>query len=176
MALVNAPIDQKQSTMGKERTIGLLDEIQDDLNTLEMNGTPTGFLSGNYENLLARVGQVKNPEMRRVATKVAVAVINYRRAMTGVQFGQIENREYKILFPNINKVGNFNTSAIQGLKDVFNGDIDTFYKQSMGSKNYDKLFGARNILNPNVQNIKSQYNALRSQGISAEEAKQRLGI
>ena len=127
--------------MGKERTVDFLEEIENDLATLERNGFPTGFWSGSWENLIAKVGQVQNPEMRKVATKIAVAVMSYRRSMTGVQFGMLENKEYKRIFPNINKVGQFNIASISALKETFRGDLNKFYSLSMGKKNYDKLFG-----------------------------------
>jgi hypothetical protein len=140
MSLTSATADQRTRIMGKERTVELLGEIQGDLDTLEANGINTGFFSGNYENLLAKVGQVKDPGMRKVATKVATAMMNYRRDMTGVQFGEREGKEYKTVFPNINKIGAFNKAAIDGLKETFDGDVNKFYSQSMGKENYNKLF------------------------------------
>lgn len=141
MAIKNSPVDQQNLMMGKERTIEFLEEIENDLSILEKNGFPTGFFSGNWENLLAKVGQVQNPAMRKVATKIAIAVMQYRRSMTGVQFGMLENKEYKTIFPAIKKVGQFNTVSIGALKDTFKGDLDKFYSLSMGKNNYSKLRG-----------------------------------
>lgn len=141
MAIKQASTDQANLMTGKERTVEFLEEIENDLSALEKSGMPTGFFSGNLENIVAKVGQVKNPEMRKVATKIATAIMQYRRSMTGVQFGMLENKEYKTLFPNINKVGAFNTATIGALKETFRGDLDKFYSLSMGDKNYKKLFG-----------------------------------
>lgn len=140
MARVNVPAEMQTRIRGKERTMELLGEIEGDLATLEKAGIKTGFTSGSIENWVAKVGQVASPELRQIATKIATAVINYRRDMTGVQFGEKESREYKILFPSIDKVGNFNTSALKALKDVFKGDLKRFYTQKMGSSNYNKIF------------------------------------
>ncbi len=41
--------------------------------TLEKKGFPTGFWSGNMDKLMAKVGQIKNPEHMEIATKIAVA-------------------------------------------------------------------------------------------------------
>ena len=140
MALTSGTADQQNQIMQKERTTEFLGEIRSDLDTLEKNGVPTGFLKGSYENMLARVGQVKDPEMRKVATKIAIAVMNYRRSMTGVQFGMIENEEYKRLFPGINRTGDFNTANLNALEETLHGDLKKFYSLSMGRKNYEKLF------------------------------------
>jgi len=155
MSVIKAPVDQRNMVMGKERTIELLNDIQNDLNILEKNGISTGFFSGKYENLLQRVGQVKNPEMRKVATKIAVSLINYRRAITGVQFGMIENKEYKNMFPNIDKIGKLNTSIISGLNETFAGDLDNFYSLSMGKDNYQEIFNAQKVEQSNSDDLSS---------------------
>ena len=136
MSVVNAPVDQRNLIMGKERTIEFLDEIKTDLATLQSKGIDTGFVKGNYENLIARAGQVESPEMRKVATKIAVAIMQFRRSMTGVQFGMLENREYKVIFPNINKVEKFNLSTLEALDEAFKGDLERFY--SLSIREYDE--------------------------------------
>jgi hypothetical protein len=141
MAIEKASSNQKNVIMGKERTIEFLNEIKGDLESLEAQGIPSGFFRGNYENILSKVGQVQNPEMRKVATKIATAMMNYRRDMTGVQFTEKESKEYKRIFPDINKVGDFNAANISGLNESFSGDVERFYKQSMGEGNYKKIFG-----------------------------------
>jgi hypothetical protein len=141
IALEKAPVDQRTPVMGKERTVDLLREIKNDLRVLENNGVPTGFLSGNLENILQRVGQVKNPEMRKVATKIGVALMNYRKSITGAAFAAQETADYNKIFPGINKVGDLNSANIDALNEVFTGDVNKFYQQSMGSGNYKKLFG-----------------------------------
>jgi hypothetical protein len=140
MSLANATADQQNQFVGKERTLDFLNEIEQDLSTLEKNGQPTGWIAGNWENILSRVGQVRNPALREVATKLAVNIMNYRRSMTGVQFGMQENKEYYRIFPNINKVATFNTATIKALRQAFTGDLDNFYSLSMGKNNYQKLF------------------------------------
>lgn len=140
MSVKNAPTTEAQNVNGMERTVELLTEIQGDLDGLERLGMPTGFWSGTVENMLSKVGQVKDPEKRRVATKIAVAVMNYRRAMTGVQFGMKEHIEYKAIFPNIDKVGDLNKANIDALKGTFQGNLDKFYSLSMGEDNYENIF------------------------------------
>jgi hypothetical protein len=135
-----AGVEQANKVAGKERTIELLDQIGDKIKTLEQNGQSTGFIAGNIENMVARVGKTVRPEFRELATEIATAIIEYRRYATGVNFSVPESREYKIIFPNIDKAGNFNSANISGLKNVFSGDLKMFYRQKMGKANYDKLF------------------------------------
>lgn len=140
LAIKNGTVSQQQNVMGQERTIDLLNEIQGDLQTLEKEGFPTGFWSGNIDKLMSKVGQVKNPKHMQLATRIALAVMQYRRDMTGVQFGMKEHAEYQRVFPDINKVNTLNMVSINGLTNVFYGNIEKFYRQSMGTKNYNKVF------------------------------------
>lgn len=159
ISLEQAPVEQKQMIMGKERTVDLLDNIGKDLNTLKKNGEDTGFVSGNLEDIYSRVGKVKNPEMRKIATKIASALITYRRSMTGAAFSQLESDEYKKIFPSINKAGDFNDVNIKALKEVFSGDTNKFYEQSMGPSNYNKLFNSNvtSTSSSSPNNLKSKY-------------------
>ncbi len=141
LARTQASMEMQGNIVGKERTIKLLDEIQGDLNTLENNGVNTNIFSGTAENIASKLGTVKNPEMRKVATKISAAIQNYRRSMTGVQFGMPENKEYKVMFPSIGRTANFNTANINALKEVMAGDLDNFYSLSMGEKEYKSIFG-----------------------------------
>lgn len=140
-AIKSSGVEETRAITGKERTIKLLDEIQGDLNTIEAAGINTNIFSGTAEEIAKKIGQVREPELRKVATKIAAGVQNYRRAMSGVSFSMPENAEYKEIFPSIGKVANFNTKTIEGLREVLSGDLDNFYSISMGADNYKELFG-----------------------------------
>jgi len=141
LARGKAGMEEQRAIIGKERTIKLLDEIQDDLNNLEKMGFNTNIFTGTTEQIASKAGTVGSPEARKLATKISAAIQNYRRSMTGVQFGMPENKEYKIMFPSISRTANFNTANINGLKEVMSGDLDNFYSLSMGEGTYKKIFG-----------------------------------
>ncbi len=148
MAVKNTSTAEAQNVTGMERTVDLLGEIQEDLDDLERLGMPTGFWSGSIENMLSKVGQVKDPEKRKLATKISVAVMKYRRSMTGVQFGMKEQAEYKAIFPNIDRVGELNRATIDALKESFSGNLDKFYSLSMGDESYNRIFKGGSQLPP----------------------------
>ena len=156
LSKLQAGNEEARNMNGKERTIKLLSEIQGDLNNLERMGINTNIFTGTTEQIASKLGMVKNPEARKVATKIAVAIQNYRRSMTGVQFGMPENREYKVMFPSIGRTANFNSANINALKEVMQGDLDNFYSLSMGEENYKKLFGG------GIRNLEQQNNTLKT--------------
>ncbi len=153
LARTQASAEESRFVVGKERTLKLLDEIQDDFNNLEKMGIDTNIFSGTAEEIAKKAGTMINPEVRKIAIKIAPALQSYRRSMTGVQFGMPENKEYKDMFPSISRTKNFNTKSIEALKEVLSGDLDNFYSLSMGDENYKSLFGGgkRGEVTPNNQ-------------------------
>ena len=136
-----AGVEERRAIMGKERTVEFLDEIQGDLDTLTSNGVGTNIFRGTIEDINKSVGRVGNKELRKVATKIAVAIQTYRRSMSGVAFSVPESAEYKTMFPSISRTGNFNEANIQALSEVISGDLRRFYALSMGEENYNLIFG-----------------------------------
>lgn len=138
-ALDTKGVDEAKNLRGKERTVQFLNEIQADLKAYEAAGGKTNIFKGTTENILAKAGETRDPALRKIATKIATAIQSYRRSMTGVAFSAPENKEYKKMFPTISKVGEFNTSVISALQEVFTGDLEYFYKEAVGSKAYESL-------------------------------------
>ena len=130
----------KGQAVGKERTVEFLEEIQGDLNSIEQLGIDTNIFTGTIEDIQKRIGRVQNPEVRKIATKIQVAIQNYRRSMSGVAFSVPESAEYKDMFPGIGRTQNFNRANIEALSEVMKGDLENFYSLSMGSGNYQKIF------------------------------------
>jgi len=133
-------VEQAKMIMGQERTVEFLDEISQDLQDFEDGGGNTNIFTGTLEAAAAKAGTVVEPELRKLAVKITKARQQYRRSMTGVAFSKGENEEYDEIFPDINKTANFNTAAIDGLREAFRGDVDFFYGFSMGTENYQELF------------------------------------
>lgn len=140
LAFKQAPTTEQSSIMGKERTVKLIGEIERDIEALKQRGVDTGILRGTAEQIANKIGKVSDPQVRQLATKVMLAVQNYRRSMSGVAFPEAETKEYREVFPGIGKDAGFNAANIGALKDVFGGDLDNFYSMSMGENNYKKLF------------------------------------
>lgn len=140
IARKTAGTDMSRQIMGKERTVEFLEEIQNDLNNLEAQGINTNIFSGTAEEIASKIGTVKNPKLRKVATKIKIGIMNYRRAMSGAAFSVPESAEYVSVFPSIGKTASFNTANLSALSETFTGDLDSFYGLSMGPENYNSLF------------------------------------
>lgn len=125
----------------KERTIEFLDEIKDDLRTLEATGTDTGILTGTYNEFLKKIGRTPSKRVAKIATRIRLAIINYRKAVSGAAFTESEMKEYLDLFPSVGRVGDFNLANIEALQQTFAGDIENTYEMVMGERAYKDIFG-----------------------------------
>ena len=136
---------EAQGIRGKKRTVEFLQEIARDLQRFEDEGGGTGFFKGKIEKLAGKVGQVKDPELRKIATKINIAIQSYRRALSGVAFSVPESKEYKEMFPNIDKVGDFNTANIEALTETFEGDLSFFFGSQMGDDAFQQIFNDKDV-------------------------------
>lgn len=137
-----ASADEAKQIAGQERTIQFFDEIQADLDKYQAAGGNTNIFSGNAEKIAGAVGAVNDPKLRNIAQRIQTALQKYRRSMSGVAFSVPESKEYKSLFPGIDKTANFNRETINALKQTFSGDIDFFYENAIGPDAYDALIRA----------------------------------
>jgi hypothetical protein len=140
----SAPAANQSIIIEKERAKKFINEIKTELQVLESSGIDTNIFSGSAEQIAKKVGTVKDVRLRKVATKIAAAIQSYRRGMSGAAFSALESKEYKDVFPSIDRTNAFNMASIQALDEVFTGDLDNFYEMQMGSNNYNKLFKSSN--------------------------------
>ena len=137
--------EEARSLRGKERTVEFLLEIGNDLKEYQEMGGNTGIFNGTVEKIAGKIGKVKDPEMRKIATKIKTAIQQYRRAMSGVAFSVPESREYQELFPNIDKNFKYNEKTLEALVETFGGDIEYIYGSMIGHNTYDDLFKGEGI-------------------------------
>jgi predicted 3-demethylubiquinone-9 3-methyltransferase (glyoxalase superfamily) len=140
-ALASFPAEEAKQIRGKDRTVEFLLEIKDDLKDFKDAGGNTGIFNGNDEKIRGMVGAVDNPQLRTLATKISTAIISYRRAMSGVAFSVPESKEYKSLFPNIDKTFRYNEAVMEGLLEGFIGELDYSFGASMGEGTYKEIYG-----------------------------------
>lgn len=141
--------EEAKQIRGKERTIEFMEEIRNDLAEYEKLGGKTNIFVGNVEKISGKVGEVKDAKLREIATKIATAIQQYRRSMSGVAFSVPESKEYSAIFPNIDKVSQFNTAVINSLTDTFRGDLDYFYGFTMGTDAYNEIFKSNTVKDEN---------------------------
>lgn len=111
------------------------------LQEMQAKGVPTGFLTGTAEDLVRKVGKSTNPEYVALANRLAGTLINYRRAATGVAFGEREAAQYEKMFPNYRNELPVNLALIQGLQREMKTYDDVYWESKLGKDGKAFVFG-----------------------------------
>ena len=140
----------KQQVEGREDLLIAIDSIEVGLKALKDEGVDTGFLTGLKEKALEKGGfTVGTPEQNAIANEIAIAIINYRKAISGAAFTESESKAYDKVFPSTGKTSELNQVKINSLRKVANNAQDAFYRRSIGSS-YDQIIG-NEVENPEIK-------------------------
>ncbi len=101
-------------------------------------GGKTNLFTGNLEKVINNLGEVKDPKLVGLATKIQGALQVYRNAISGTAYSAQEGKDINSIFPGINKSQGLNDAIIKARIEQFNDDIDGAYKSVLGSA-YEKL-------------------------------------
>jgi len=145
-------VDVKNQVVGRMATIASLEDARSILKELKAKGVPTGWLSGNAEDLARRLGKTTNPEYVFLGNRLAGTLINYRRAATGVQFGDKEQAQYEKMFPNYRQELPVNLALIDGLMREMKTYDKVYWEAKLG-KEGAKLVGALKDEEPAQGNV-----------------------
>ena len=111
------------------------------MKALKDAGVDTGFLTGLRERALEKGGfAVGTPEQNAIANEIAIAIINYRRAVSGAAFTESEAEAYEKVFPTTGKTSVLNQQKINSIRKTANNAQDAFYRRSIGFS-YDEIIG-----------------------------------
>ncbi len=128
-------------------------DLQNSLSEFYKNGGKTSYLSGNYENVVNKLGEVKDPRLVELAVQIQSQLQVYRNAVSGTAYSVQEGADIASVFPGINKSQGLNESIIKGRQKAFDSTIDGFYKTAIGDKAYNSLKEATSPANLGKGNL-----------------------
>ncbi len=123
---------------GYETAKAQVQDLQTLLREYYANGGETSFLSGNYEKVINKIGEVDDPNLVNIATQIASALQIYRNAISGTAYSVQEGTDIASIFPGINKSKGLNTAIMKGRLAAFDSTIDGAYRSAL-DKTYDSL-------------------------------------
>lgn len=136
-----APTEEQSKATGREEAIVALNTVQSALNSFIEKGGNTGILTGSIENIENKLGRTKDPDLVKIGNSIRLAIIDYRKAVSGAAFTPSEMEEYMSLFPSIGNVPELNNARIEALLNTFNRNQGLFYSRMLGPSSYQTLFG-----------------------------------
>lgn len=124
------------------------------LKSFYANGGNTGYLSGSYENVINKLGEVSDPKLVELAVQISSSLQQYRNAVSGTAYSVQEGKDISAIFPGINKTEGLNDAILRGRLASFDSTIDAAYRSALG-KTYDDLKGKTSQVS--VQNDPLQF-------------------
>lgn len=121
-----------------EQALGSMKELDSLLKQFYASGGKSSLLSGKYENVLNRLGTLKDPNLAGLGVSIAIALQKYRNAVSGTAFSVQEGQEMKSVFPSISNTKGLNDVITKSRLNALQNDIDTAYRTVLGPA-YDSL-------------------------------------
>lgn len=131
--------DEQQKVAGKEDALNALDRIGTLMADFEAQGGQTGIFTGLKQKTLEKGGFYAGPASD-LANEIALAIVDYRKAVSGAAFTESEQKTYDAIFPSAGKVPELNQAKISTLTGKFNSDIDSAYSRRVPK--YKEIFGS----------------------------------
>lgn len=131
-----------------------LSNIADQLQQFYANGGSTSIISGNFEKVINKLGEVNDPKLVDLATQIQGNLQIYRNAISGTAYSAQEGKDIASIFPGINKSQGLNTAILSARDKLFNAVIDSSYRSALG-KTYDELKKSETSQNTNQQSNKT---------------------
>lgn len=137
-----------------EQTRDAMIQLDSSLRDFYAAGGDSGIFKGNFEKVANKLGEVNDPNLLGLAVKISSSLQKYRNAISGTAYSEQEGRDIASIFPGINKGQALNSAIVKARLEVINSDIDSAYKNTLGSS-YDNLKQVEN--QPVGDEVSSQY-------------------
>lgn len=135
-----ASATQQDVLDGKDNAVRALESIKTKLAEYKAKGGDTNIFTGLSEKALEKGGFTKDPALAGIANDIALAIIDYRRSVSGAAFTESEKKSYDAVYPSIGNTVPLNDAKIDSLISKFTGDSENFYRQRIGEDKYDAIF------------------------------------
>lgn len=137
----SASATQQEKLEGKEDALAALDKIESAMNAYSAAGGNMNVFTGISDKLLEKGGIAIDPKRSELANSVALAIIDYRKSISGAAFTASEAADYARVFPSTGKTTELNQIKINSLRDKLKTDAENFYRRRIGETKYDEIFG-----------------------------------
>lgn len=124
----SANTTEQQVLSGKDDAMQSLKTIREKLAEFKAAGGNTGIFTGLKQKTLEK-GGFYSGVASDIANDIALAIIDYRKAISGAAFTESEQKQYESVFPSIGKVPELNEAKINSLLGKFDRDINNFYSR-----------------------------------------------
>lgn len=128
------------SLIWRYNLVANLEDIKWDLKAYEDMWWDTNIFSWKVEALYKMAWTIKDPDKRKIAQKIAMAIQNYRKSISWAAFTEAESKEYVDIFPSIDNVWELNSTLFDAVLETTNVTLDNTLWYLMGPTSYNEIF------------------------------------
>lgn len=139
-----------------------LQHIDTLLDQFYANGGHTNIFTGTFEKTLNKLGQIDKKELVSIASEIALAMQEYRLAVTGTAASVQEDAKIDNVFPGISNSQGLNEARLNAALKSFDQKIDAKYRNTLGNT-YDSLKSSEESVNKSSQQLLQEANEAKSQ-------------
>ena len=139
-SIAGEDVATRNAIRGRYATVLALEDTLVLLNDMEAAGVPTNLMRGTLEDVYRNLGTTTNTAFPKLQSRLGAMIIQYRRAATGVQFGEKEKQDYEDLMPGYSNNMDVNRGVIAGLIRDMNIQNAAFWENKVGASNAPIIF------------------------------------
>lgn len=140
---------QQDAQDGRYSLLSAIGSIESQLAEFEAAGGDTNIFQGLSEKALQKGGFTKDPELASIANNIALAIIDYRKSVSGAAFTESEKADYNAVFPSIGNTPALNSVKIQTLKDKAQRNVDRAIASRIGGEQrFNSIFNNPGAVTP----------------------------
>lgn len=124
--------DNKTQFDSKVSALPAIDDLSAKLQAYADAGGDTGLLKGTAEKIASKLGEVKDPAFKALATDLRISLQKYRHDMSGAAFSAQEAADYASVNPSGNNKLDLNLAILEGMKDNFQRQVDSAVESKVG--------------------------------------------
>ena len=137
-----ADSDTRQAINSAESAMSALVSIQQWLDAFYKAWWDTWIFAGTTEQVANKIWKTTDPELKKLATQINVAIQKYRQAISWAAFSEQEAAEYAAIFPSTKNSKELNTALIDWTLQTMLQNLNSSYAQILGTSTYTDLLQA----------------------------------
>lgn len=137
-----ADSDTRQAINSAESAMSALVSIQQWLDAFYKAWWDTWIFAWTAEQVANKIWKTTDPELKKLATQINVAIQKYRQAISGAAFSEQEAAEYAAIFPSTKNDKELNTALIDWTLQTMLQNLNSSYAQILGTSTYTDLLQA----------------------------------
>ena len=135
--------DSAATLLAKTNLIDNMEYLRSALNDYYEAGGTTNLLTGNINKIEKKLGRATNTNFAGPATVLLEQIVNYRKALTGVAFGEKEGADIADLFPKMTNSKALNNQIFDARINYLTNQVANEYGTLLGKDGrqiYDELY------------------------------------